>query len=456
MDKRVSRLVATIIVVICASALFADDRDENIDVYLVLDKSLSMVEEIDAVKSYVGESIVDRLLIPGDNLFVIAFYGKAETVISRRVTGEKDELFKSIEAIQADGRFTDIGNALDELRTAIERNERDERRRYLLLITDGKQEAPPESKYYSEDGSFNHAFLQNTKDILMEGWKVHILGIGASTVAEEIANQMAGTYSEVPEEPTKEELEETGKDLLGVIERRGEVKVKPVDGDGGSTVSFEIESSGYENTRTITINNVAVEIEDGQRRIVREEPVKVTIEPAATKTVKFDVQIPNPPDPGRYSSRMFFSHTGDTVITPAAADVEIRVRGFIGNNLAWLIPAAVALLGALAFLGTKLLSGGGSTSFTCEIEDGPVRKRQYKLKHGQSLFIIDGVMGLNILPSAGGAPAAELTADKDGLHLTVRDEKQFSVDSVPKNILGRELQVRKKNGKKARLHFSDA
>ena len=103
-----------------------------------------------------------------------------------------------------------------------------------------------------------------------------------------------------------------------------------------------------------------------------------------------------------------------------------------------------------------LFSGGGSITFNCEIEDGQPRSRKYKLQYGKSLYVIDGVMGFNILPNAGQKPAAEITADKSGLHLSVTDEKQFHPEEVPKNVLGKTVVVRKKNGKKARFAFETA
>jgi hypothetical protein len=49
---------------------------------------------------------------------------------------------------------------------------------HVLLITDGIQEAPPTSKYYS-DGSFNHALLENTKTIQKKRLEDPALGLGA-------------------------------------------------------------------------------------------------------------------------------------------------------------------------------------------------------------------------------------------------------------------------------------
>ena len=238
--------------------LFGDERTENIDVFVVLDKSLSMVEEIEAVKSYVNESIVREVLMPGDFLVLIAFYGQAERLIVQQMNNQADraKFEKEVGAILANGRFTDIGNALDALRSAIDEFRHEERRGYLLLITDGKQEAPPESRYYSEDGSFNHAFLENTRTIQKEGWKIHILGIGTASAAKEIAEELSGTYTEITEEPTQELLEKTTEEFLGRIEVAGTPSLKPVGKSGKSELSMDISSVMYESVRSVTIRQV--------------------------------------------------------------------------------------------------------------------------------------------------------------------------------------------------------
>ena len=173
------------------SGLFADQRAENLEIYLVLDKSLSMVEEIEAVKEYVIEQIIEKIVIKGDYFLLIPFYGSTDNsfngYISSRI--ELEDLHNRILNIQADGRFTDIGNALNTLRSKI-KSENKSTRKYMLLITDGKQEAPLNSPFYSPDGSFNHEFLENTKEIQKSGWKIVVLGIGTESAAKEIAKEL--------------------------------------------------------------------------------------------------------------------------------------------------------------------------------------------------------------------------------------------------------------------------
>ena len=452
MVKR-SAIFTAFLVFIVAASLFADDREENIDVFVVLDKSASMVEEIEAVREYVERSIIDNLLITGDQLVLVTFYGEAEASFMGTIDSEKKFVRDVVRQIEADGRFTDIGNALDMLRETIPLAEIKGRRKYVLLITDGQQEAPPESKYFSTDEAFNHEFLQNAKEIRMEGWKIHILGIGSESAAQEVAEELSATYAEVPEEPTVEELEESTSEFLGIVELIGEARVGPIADDGDGSVRITVASKGFTSAQRIIVDALSIEATGAGLQISIDTPFAIEVAPESTTEVRIPILVEPVPAAGTYTGLLTFSFDGSAAFTPATVPVEIRVKSFVGNNV-WIIPVGVLILGALAALVVVMAKRSGSISFTCEIDDGSVRKRNYKLKWRDRLYIIDGVMGFNILPNAGQTPAGELQADADGLHLQITDAKQLSVESVPKDLIGQTLEARKQSGKKAKFTFA--
>ena len=170
MRVRKAFLIATALCAVLAAPILADTRKSNIDVVIALDKSLSMESKIGAVESWVNTSIVDQLLIPGDYLIVVEFYGKADVIISQQITDDADKLAlkKSIAGIRGNGAFTDIGNALDVIKAQVAARESDGREKYVLLLTDGIQEAPATSKYYSKNGQFNHEFLTNMLQVVLD------------------------------------------------------------------------------------------------------------------------------------------------------------------------------------------------------------------------------------------------------------------------------------------------
>ena len=456
MGRHFLSIIAIFLIIIGTLQLSADERDENIDVYLVLDKSLSMEEEIGAVKEYVADSIIDELLIPGDNLIVISFYGKAESLLTIKVTEDKSGILKKISEIQADERFTDIGNALDALRISVDKRGTEGRREYLLLITDGIQEAPQTSKYYSPDGTFNHEFLENTKEIVMQGWKIHVLGIGTDTAAEEIAEELSGTFSEVPENPTVQDLENQTKEFLGVVEVQEPIVLAPVGKDGATKVRFSVLSAGYSMERAVVIKGIRLTIDGGEINEILDNSFTFSILPEEEKKIEIPAVLDNSPEPGTYQGRIVFIFAGDTPFVPAADDVSVRIKSFLQRNV-WIFPVAAVVLALLvfAFILIMKLTKGGSIKFWGEIEDGLSRKRQFKLKIGKKLFITDGVMGLTIVPAKNEETLAELTAEKGALRFTVLDERKLKVADLPANVLGKEIFAEKRAGKKVRLSFKE-
>ena len=230
-----------------AGMLAADTRTENIDVVVALDRSLSMEKKVEAVKSYVATYLIDQVLIPGDRFIVVAFYGKADLIVSQTIAGDADKtaVKKVIAAIRGNGRFTDIGNALDVLQQQVAPLENDGRKKFILLLTDGIQEAPPTSRYWSKDGKFNHAFLANTKTIQKKGWKIQILGIGTDTAARDLARELEGSYNEISDTLSVDALLRTTEGLFGKLTLEGPLVVSPVGADGSSSLAFTLKAEGY-------------------------------------------------------------------------------------------------------------------------------------------------------------------------------------------------------------------
>ena len=334
------------------SAFGADVRDESIDIFLVLDKSLSMIEEIEAVKDYISDSIIDNIVQPGDYILILEFYGEATNLVSHEITSSADKanIKNKIREIIADGHWTDIGNALDSLNQAVKvRSEKSERRTFLLLITDGIQEAPPDSKYYTPDGSFNHFFLENTKIIQQEGWKIHILGIGGGTAAKEIAQELSGSYAEVPDEPTQEDLEAGTRGFIGTIDVLLSPEIGAIGKAGTGEMGLTIISSGYENIRTVDIESIEAEINGKTYPDIVPDGFSFSISPKQELIITIPIKIEPLPPAGTYKTTLSFYFSGDTVIIPAVFTTETRIKSWFENNL-WIIPIFAVILALIIVL----------------------------------------------------------------------------------------------------------
>ena len=100
--KKIKRIFILSLLIL-ASMLYADQRDEPVDVIVALDKSLSMEEEIEAVKDYVNTYLIDQLLIPGDYFLTVAFYGQTEIPVSLDITGDEDKVDSLLKLLRGFG-----------------------------------------------------------------------------------------------------------------------------------------------------------------------------------------------------------------------------------------------------------------------------------------------------------------------------------------------------------------
>ncbi|MBI9105560.1 MAG: VWA domain-containing protein [Spirochaetales bacterium] len=301
--------------------LFADDRTLNIELFLVIDKSKSMVEEITDVTSYINKVFINDFLIPGDRFVLIQFYGKADLIFDEIITDSSmQRINREISEIPADGRFTDIGNALDELNRTLENSQPTGGRQYLILLTDGKQEAPEESRYYSPDGSFNHEFLENTKIIQRKGWKIIILGIGSDTAASELSDKLLTTYKEL--DFTGDTVPEMSKDDI-----LGRIIANNLLIDNG-ILSIELESEGYISTRIIEIEQILYQISDGNHELLS-APVFIEIKPEEKKRISIELdpaKIKNITNDSEKGS-LLFNFSGDTPFLPAVWRSNLILSG---------------------------------------------------------------------------------------------------------------------------------
>ncbi len=300
------------------ASLYADKRTENIDMFLVVDKSKSMVEKIKDVSAYIIENFIDNFLIEGDHLTVIEFYGKADVVFNKTLTFKGlEQISNDLHNLKADGRFTDIGNALDSLENSLSAYKTENSRQYLILLTDGKQEAPENSPYYSPDGSFNHNFLENTKTIQKKGWKIILLGVGSESAVEELSKELLTTYEEIDFNSNVPETT-PAEDTLGRILSSGFT----VSDD---SIYISLESDGYSDERTVVISRILYQ-ERGSNYEVLDEPYEIKIPAETSVEVKIPLKLSSELSPGRHSGSFLFNFSGDTPFIPAVFDYQIEVN----------------------------------------------------------------------------------------------------------------------------------
>lgn len=212
--------------------VFSDTRSESIDFFILFDKSKSMVDKIEKARTYTAQEILGRYILPNDWICFIEFYGTTNVVFKGTITNEQDKkrLIQSLLAIEANGRYTDIGNALDVLKQEVIARGYPERSKYILLITDLRQEAPPQSKYQSTDYSIAHPALEYVLKKELDGFYLITLGITIESKAHDLAKYVINTLTQLPER-NAEQIPGATSDTRTATEGARELRQKNIDTD---------------------------------------------------------------------------------------------------------------------------------------------------------------------------------------------------------------------------------
>ena len=154
--------------------LNAGERTMPVDMIIMIDKSLSMQDpgKFESLKRWVLDELIDQIIITGDWISIYQFYESPEHLISIEIKSKEDtkKIIKTVNKISPNGRFTDVGMALDKIQEAV--NQRGENGRYkvLFMLTDLEQDAPITSKYSGKQKKFSSPYLIESRIIKHENW----------------------------------------------------------------------------------------------------------------------------------------------------------------------------------------------------------------------------------------------------------------------------------------------
>jgi hypothetical protein len=180
----------------------AERLSGNLDMVLLLDKSLSMAPFFDQVKAYAAGEVLGPILIPGDRLIIELVYGKTKRLYSGTIASEADKAaaIRSVRTAAADGPFTDLGTALDVAAKDVTELGQPERPKYVLLLTDERQEAPAGSPYQAPDYKLKHPSLEYVKRVDLGRFRSIAIGLQVGSKIAETAPQVMRFLSEPPPE----------------------------------------------------------------------------------------------------------------------------------------------------------------------------------------------------------------------------------------------------------------
>jgi hypothetical protein len=356
-----------------------------------------------------------------------------------------------IAKIRGNGRFTDIGNALDALQQQVDPLENDGRKKFILLLTDGIQEAPPTSKYYSKDGKFNHAFLANTKTIQQKGWKIQILGIGTDTAARDLARELEGSYTEIKEGVSVDSLLAGTEGLFGKISLEGPVVVSRVPANGESSLTITLKAEGYKEEARVNVDAIAARIGASPEAGILEAPFAFSIRASGATRVAIPVRFPRDLPPGPTPAALSFSFAAGERFSPSEVSVTLGVKGWVGNNLILVIASAAALIvaAALVVLLIRRLMRGSPIHFAVTIDGEPAAPGTVSLAAGREVLLNETGGVFSLVRKRNARSFARFRLKGRALTLEILKADRFpKLAEVPPDARGKSFVLRSERGEK--------
>lgn len=268
--QKVLKFVFAVLFFTCSFFLVAGERTIPVDIFLMIDKSLSMDEpgKFDSLQKWVLDELIEQMIIPGDWVTIYQFYEKPEHILTTTVEDATSlrKIYNTVKAIKADGHYTDIGAALDTVQAALDARGSNGRFKVLLLLSDLVQDAPWTSKYRGKQASFKSPFLVEARTVQHDNWYEITLDMD---IQDAVVQRTQSLYSDVV---ANEGLPRTESDQdKALIQGSTTVVTNTSNGgtnDGGQTASTSatgVSSNDAENggTNDSNINDAANSSADG-------------------------------------------------------------------------------------------------------------------------------------------------------------------------------------------------
>lgn len=333
----------------------------NQDFIIVLDQSGSMREKVpgEPGQGYYDNplesekalgavnalnEIADNILKDGDNFSLITFGNDAELILSQELhyPHERELLAKRVRAVPFRDKYTDIivglqkaGDLLTKLRP--------ERRKILVLITDGRNEPPDDSPY--KDPQKQQEAYDGLRELFdSNSWDVALVGLGAHTNITEIAQKLnlpehyAIVVDDVEDNQqitqrlrTFAEEVESGQVNLEVKVLQATLEPKLFGGYKEGTASLLLTSTYKETTVTIQLDpNTPIQLQGNTLANVTVQPLSFTLNPQQSEPINFIFTVAGKrPFDGRVKG-LFTLQFADkkTKVFPASGEFDIYLQSW--------------------------------------------------------------------------------------------------------------------------------
>ena len=324
----------------------AEIRKKNINLFLILDVSTSMVPFFEEIKIFIEGPILNEILIGGDYLYFYTFGEFIRPRVDKFIELPRDSIKVSdiIHSISADEEATDIGLALEALDEKLEENLPFDDS-VVFFITDGRNDPLPESPYAGVDIYAEGAFDAYQK-IRKGNYKVMLLSIGPQTAAKDLSGPLGGEYIEVSSDLTAEGLYGLISDFAGDIEL---IAPESLGKTGKRKIKVKLAFlSSYVSDKEIEIENVTFSINGGEKIPVTSFAPNFVL-PANRQILEtFELELPKYINKGNNVISLEIT-AGNISLSNSLVDMTLRYAPF-NYLLLVLIILIVLALAALIFI----------------------------------------------------------------------------------------------------------
>jgi hypothetical protein len=277
-----------------------------------------------------------------------------------------------------------------------------------------------------------------------------ILGIGTETAAKDLARELQGSYNEITNKLTVDQLTEKTGALFGAVTVTGPLRVDGVAADGSSRLALTLKASGLQGDATITVSGISVRM--GAREIanILVQPLTITVKKDASASATLPLRFPADLPPGTQSTTLLFAFSTTQKFSPAEAVVSVTVNGWVLNNIPLLIGALVVLLvfaGLLWFIIWRL-TRGKPVRFAVLVDDEQVGDAVTTLSAGREIFLNETSGDFSLMQRRNARSFARFSVKDGKLLLTVLKQDRFpKVKEVPPEARGKTFPMKAENGK---------
>lgn len=267
--RKIARVYFMLLLCFTSNFLPAGERSIPVDIFLMIDKSLSMEEpgKFDSLRKWVLDELIDQMLIKGDWICIYQFYEQPEHLLTLNIEDETSftRVYNTVAAIQPDGHYTDIGSALDTIQSLLDERGNNGRFKVLLLLSDLEQDAPWTSKYRGKQESFKSPYLVEARKIKHDNWYEITLDMN---IQDLVVQRTQSLYSDVlaNENAPRSDADENRALIQGTTTLVTQSASEGSKTEIGDTVVASGEGqtkSGIDESNTAGISNTSSENTDG-------------------------------------------------------------------------------------------------------------------------------------------------------------------------------------------------